>query len=266
MKFAIYPIDLGRLHGVDKSRLTYLANAGTTVSIPLIMWVLKNGDDAVVFDSGPDPPDVVRNMFGRDLDQKPGGDLLSALARINVTPERVRTLVLSHLHWDHCGNLERFPNARILVQRSELAYANCPAPCFCHTYAAPIGGHQPTWHRSGSRIVAVDGSFQLTPGIDVIALPGHTPGMQGLAVATADGTYVLASDTFNLYENYDAAVPPTIHADVDDWYRSYELIRRIADRVLPSHDLSVLEQPRYGDRGDEHGTGLEGGGLMLERR
>ena len=246
MKFDIIPVSVGRLHDVEKSRMTYLTNTGEKISIPLIMWVLKNDNDVIVFDSGADPTPVVRKNLGAEVDQPLGQDFRSLLTNVGVDPHRVRKVVISHLHWDHCGNLEHFPNAEILVQRTELAYAACPATCFCRTYASPQLGHQQTWQRVAQQIVPVDGSFKLVDGVDIMHLPGHTPGLQGLAISTAEGIYVLGSDTFNLVENYEKAVPPGIHVNIDDWYRSYNQVRRVADRVLPSHDLSVFDRERYG--------------------
>ncbi|SLN65445.1 N-acyl homoserine lactonase family protein [Oceanibacterium hippocampi] len=245
-RYTIHPLCVGAIHNFEKSTLTYLGNVGTKVSIPLIIWAIVGENRVILMDSGPDDPAWVRANLDRVVEREPGMDPVSALARIGIAADQIDTVVISHLHWDHSGSLELYPNAEILVQREELAYANCPAPCFCRTYAAPIGGHSPSWHRVARRIRPVTGDFTLAPGIDVLHLPGHSPGMQGLSVATANGRIVLGSDTFNLFENFEQGVPPTIHTDIDAWFRSLERVRAITDTVLPAHDMKVLERASYG--------------------
>lgn len=246
MTYRIYPINLGFMHGFEKSTLTYLRDVGEKISVPLLMWAVVGEAGTILVDSGPDDPRIVKEMIDKDVDRPDGADAVQALRRLGVDHTDVRTIVLSHLHWDHSGNLTLFPNAEILVQREELAYANCPAPCFYRTYAAPVGGFTPTWHKAAHRIRPVSGDYTVAPGIDALHLPGHTPGMQGVAVTTRQGRYVLASDTFNLLENYQQGIPPGIHVNLDDWYRSYARVREVADRVLPAHDIAVLETEVFG--------------------
>jgi glyoxylase-like metal-dependent hydrolase (beta-lactamase superfamily II) len=50
----------------------------------------------------------------------PDNAVVAQLGRIGVKPEAVRTLVMSHLHNDHAGGLEFFPNARDIVHADEL--------------------------------------------------------------------------------------------------------------------------------------------------
>jgi N-acyl homoserine lactone hydrolase len=37
-------------------------------------------------------------------------------------------VIFTHLHWDHCSNVNLFPNARFTVQDKELRYAVSPIP------------------------------------------------------------------------------------------------------------------------------------------
>ncbi len=57
-------------------------------------------------------------------DQEPA----NALRDAGVDPRDVEFVVLTHLHWDHAGNCDLFPDARVLVQQDELRYAGSPGP------------------------------------------------------------------------------------------------------------------------------------------
>src|SRR5262249_42586222 len=64
-------------------------------------------------------------------------------------------------------------------------------------------GYGPRWMPVFDRMQVVDGDVELLPGLDLVCLPGHTPGMQGVSVATAGGAYLIAGDAVPLYENWE---------------------------------------------------------------
>ncbi|MDP6175158.1 MAG: MBL fold metallo-hydrolase, partial [Rhodospirillales bacterium] len=43
----------------------------------------------------------------------------TVLAKVGIDPDEVETVILTHLHFDHIGNLDAFPNANFVVQRTE---------------------------------------------------------------------------------------------------------------------------------------------------
>ena len=75
-------------------------------------WVVRNGDSTIVVDTGFHPESGARR--GRTCLCPP----VEALARIGVDPGSVATVVLTHLHYDHTGNVGAFPQAELVVQRS----------------------------------------------------------------------------------------------------------------------------------------------------
>ena len=51
---------------------------------------------------------------------RPDQEVGPQLEHIGVAPQRVRWVVLTHMHTDHAGGLSAFPHAEILVSREEL--------------------------------------------------------------------------------------------------------------------------------------------------
>ena len=74
------------------------------------------GGRTIVFDSGVRPALAAeRKLAGYVLPDQ-------ALARIGIDAKKVEHLVISHIHFDHGGGIELFPNAKIYVQRKEYDF------------------------------------------------------------------------------------------------------------------------------------------------
>ena len=52
------------------------------------------------------------------------------LKRLGIEPDKVEDVIISHMHYDHCGNYDMFPRARYHVQDKEMEY--CTGRCMCH--------------------------------------------------------------------------------------------------------------------------------------
>lgn len=245
MDLKIRPLCVGKSNTVDKSILTYFRDQGTEMIAPFIIWVIEGGEKVIVVDSGPTDPEIVAKEPGRDIKRESDEEPLQVLKNVDVNPSEVEIVVSTHLHWDHCGNFPLFPNADIYVQRRELEFAVAPLEIFGEIYEASVFNNNPKWLSSISRFRIVEGDVDLIPGVRLLFLPGHTPGLQGVLVSTRKGNYCIPSDAVNLYENWENQIPPGIHIDIEDCYRSFRKIREMSDYVLPNHDMKVLEKSEY---------------------
>jgi N-acyl homoserine lactone hydrolase len=240
--YTITPLHLGTLT-VDQSGLTLRKGTGTRLAVPCLGYVLQGGGKPILVDSGPcqDPGWGTRyhNEFTRTVEQS----LVAALARIDIAADAVETVIISHLHWDHCYGNVHLPNARFIVQRTEVAYAMAPLPCDAPIYETHL--HPVHFLRTFDRFELIDGEREVAPGVRCIPLPGHTPGLQGVLVETTLGPYLLASDHCPLFANFDQRIPTGLIHDLEAWYRSTNRIADLGARVLPGHDMKVLEKLQY---------------------
>ena len=217
--------------------------------IDFFIWVLRNGDRTILIDTGFDQPEAARR--GRAVDRDPG----EALAAMDIDAATITDVVVTHLHFDHAGGLDRYPAARFHLQESEMAYAT--GPCMCHgALQMPFTvDHvvEMVRHVYSGRVVFYDGDAEVAPGVTVHKTGGHSRGLQAVRVETANGPVCVASDAAHTYENFLTGKLFPIVADVEDMLKGVETIRKLAgvdERVIPGHDPLIAKYyPTHGQSG-----------------
>lgn len=245
----IHPLDLGTLVDFDKSIFTLRHNQGVKLDVPCLAYLIQGGRKAILVDTGPCNADFAVR-YHRTLRKEPAQEVPNALGKLGVPPDQIDLVILTHLHWDHCFNLEHFPNASFVVQKKELEYAAAPLPADRGPYEAFIPGIRPPWMEVFGRITPVEGDVEIVEGVRLLHLPGHTPGFQGVSVETGEGPWVIAGDTIPLFENWgkDATSPKTpggIYQDLFSYYDTLERLKTFGDKILPGHDPRVLDHSEY---------------------
>ena len=206
------------------------------IGMDYFFWVVRNGDSTIVVDTGFHPDSGARR--GRTCLCPPD----EALRRIGA--ETVPTVVLTHLHYDHTGNLEWFPDAELIVQRRELEFWSGPEAR--HEQFASLIEPEEIERISDRRLRLLDGDAEIAPGIQAICVGGHSPGQTVLVVETAGGSAVIASDAVHYYEELELERPFEIMVDLRAMYAGYatvgELARRRGAALLVGHDPEVMSR------------------------
>ena len=122
-RWTITPLLVGVFTSFETSFFLQLTDPGKKIKAPCIAWLVRNDAGAVVvMDTGPHPGDAPTAYLHNALEVNPDHRIDRALGKAGVDPREVETVVLSHLHFDHCYHLEHLPKARILrVSGSGLA-------------------------------------------------------------------------------------------------------------------------------------------------
>jgi glyoxylase-like metal-dependent hydrolase (beta-lactamase superfamily II) len=139
---------------------------------------------------------------------------VAALAALGVKPADVRYVAISHVHPDHAGNVDAFPDATVIIQRAEWDYGMAlPQKPFSPARKAQL--------IEGDKDLFADGSVVL------VSTPGHTPGHQSLLVRLPKtGTVLLTGDAVHFQDNWDNRRVPSLNTDRDQTIAS---MQRIAD-------------------------------------
>lgn len=240
---------------MDKSVLVS-GETGVEIEAPSLVFLVE-GEQTVLVDTAFGPLDVMDELHpGFDCRRGDDQTLEAVLANEGYAPDDVDAVVLSHLDWDHCYNLELFDTATtdIYVGRRELEYAVAPYPTHAYRYDAKSLGREPPWLTVD--LTPLEGEQEVAPGVTVFPTPGHTVGHCSVAVETGaettggDGptgeTTVVAVDAIATFENLEgtrnAPFRRGLAMDELAWWESAREVRERADVVLPGHEWGLVDE------------------------
>ncbi len=204
------------------------------------VWLLKSPKRVFLVDTGFNAQTALERQ--RELLRCP----VEALSELGLKAEDITDVIITHLHYDHAGNLDKLPNARFHIQDAEVEFAT--GRCMCH---APLRHAYSVddvvrlvRNVYEDRVVFHDGDSALAPGVRLLHIGGHTKGLQSVQVETARGTVILASDASHYFENMELSRPFPIVFNVADMLEGYGKLRTAAsspEHIVPGHDPRVLE-------------------------
>jgi len=179
-------------------------------------------------------------IYGIDKSQ----NLLGSLEKVGVTAAEITHVVLTHLHFDHCGGNTRrhddgrlyptFPNARYCVQRGELEVAMNPDPRSKASYLPE--NWQPL--QEADQLVLIEGNQTIVPGVETLVTGGHTRDHQVVIVRSNGQTACFLADL----------CPTTSHVRLP-YVMSYDLYpkqtmeakQKVLRQALEEHWLLIFE-------------------------
>jgi glyoxylase-like metal-dependent hydrolase (beta-lactamase superfamily II) len=221
------------LHSVDAGRF-FLDGGAMFGIIPKPLWarrietdtrnriplrarclLLEGSDRLILVDNGIGDKydDKFRDIYGID----PTLDILAGLEKVGFGPDDVTDVILTHLHFDHCGGSTHRVNGELAptfarathhVQRRHWDWAWEPnmreAGSFFRENFEPI--------KSAGLLNLIDGETQVLPGIDVFPVNGHTEAQQLVRIHGSDRTLVFVADL----------IPTHVHVPLV-WGMGYDL-------------------------------------------
>jgi glyoxylase-like metal-dependent hydrolase (beta-lactamase superfamily II) len=227
---------------VPRSQFLYRDPSPDNLLMAFYFWLVLSDDGPIVVDCSFGPDEARQRGVERYRDRR------ELLAACGVKPEDLKTVFMTHLHYDHWAGHGLFPNATFFVQQKEIAFWQGPGRKFPLFSASAnldaIDAVEPM--TNAGRIRVVNGDWKLAAGMHAYLMPGHTPGLQILCVDTAKGTVLCANDTFHFYENLAPRKPVQVTVDMLQAVHSMEAVEKLGAKnpelVLPGHDPLVMDR------------------------
>lgn len=222
------------------SMVTWFQDMDKTTEINYYIFAIRGGGETIVVDCGVAPKLAQeRNLNGYV-------NPAEVLKRIDIDAQRAKHVVATHIHFDHISGVELFPRATIYLQEKEfLFWMKNPiakrAPFMQVT--DPVGNRYLAKLEGTKRLRLIRGDKKILPGIELLLAPGHTIGLQVVAVNTAKGTAIVGSDLAHMFSSYRTDIPSAIITDMIAWMKSFDKIRAKAssiDLIFPGHDPALL--------------------------
>ena len=235
------------------------------IRLPLPWFFLTHPKGNVVIDGGPALEAAIDDKAhwgaiaqNADLFMSTDQAVVPALQKMGVDLASVRWIVQTHLHVDHTGGvaaIESFPNAEVLITRTEYEWAHQPASVSGLAYCkADFVKPTVEW----SMLEETDDGYDLFGDgtLRCWRSPGHTPGHQSIEITLPSGSTVfLLADAANSVAQFEGQSLPGVVVSSVDAARSIRKLRRLAWRseatVIPGHDPwlwpSIKKAPEYYD-------------------
>ena len=215
------------------------AHQDGAVPITYSCYLIQHGADYMLWNAG--------NSADTESFGAPKIGLLALLAQLNVKPEQVKYLAVSHWHLDHIGQAGSFPRSTLLIGMGdwELVTGVHPpdGPAFLASLVAPSRAMLAPWVAKSSRVEPVTGDKDVFGDGSVVMLNtmGHTPGHYALLVRLKGmGNVLLSGDLAHFRENYEGNGVPIHNSNRADTLASLERFKQIAKNlqaiVIIEHD------------------------------
>ena len=170
--------------------------------------------------------------------------MVDQLAQLDLKPEQIKYVGISHYHGDHVGQAGSFPKSTLLIGKGDwdvLTSAKPPEMAVTAPFAAWIKGEGKVEPVPLDKDVFGDGS------VIMLYTPGHTPGHHSLLVKLPQkGAVILVGDLAHFHENYEGNGVPTFNTDRAQTLASLDRVKKIAAAtkatVIIQHDARDLDK------------------------
>ena len=204
------------------------------------VWVIRGARESFLLDLGFTAETAARRA--REFLRCP----IDSLKLLDIDAADIRTVIVSHMHYDHVGNFHKLPNAEFHLQEAEMHYAvgrHMRYPFLNQPFNLDdvVGLVRLNY---AARVRFHTGVAEIAPGITVHPTGGHSVGLQFARVHTRRGWVVLASDATHFYANMDLGRPfPTVVSTADQLEAYDGLIAAAPSRehIVPGHDPLVMQ-------------------------
>jgi len=191
-------------------------DSANRINMAMRCLLLVEGNNVILIDNGLGDKYTEKFAGNYAVDHE-HSELNRSLSALGLNREDVTHMILTHLHFDHCGGSTlrngddfdlAFPNAKHIMQKSHWEWAlksNAREKAsFLNENIEPI--------KSKADISLLEDDGEILPGINSLTVNGHTVGQQVIEVSNGDSPLYFCADLF-----------PTQNHISPVWGMSYDL-------------------------------------------
>ncbi|MCL4417860.1 MAG: MBL fold metallo-hydrolase [Actinobacteria bacterium] len=134
----------------------------------------------------------------------PDEEPMYALKNAGIKNTDVTKIIMTHLHVDHSGYFNNFPNAKIYIHKKELSWiTELPAGAIGYSSLT-----FPKINKVTSQIIPINTEWmEIESGIETMYVGGHSPGSIAVLVSSEKGKICICSDNCFSYKNIEEGLP-----------------------------------------------------------
>lgn len=208
---------------------------------------IETDNRRILVDAGLGNKHASRLKFFQPFDQK---DIVEEIRKIGYAPEEVTDIVLTHLHFDHCGGctvlnennqaVPTFPNAKYHVSLAQ--WKNFRNPSLFERGSFFPENIEPVY--DAGQLQFVMGDMQLDTHVSLELYDGHTPGQIVVLFDTPQGNYAYPGDvvptSLNLSLSWLSAYDNSVAIAMEEKNRFMEKAKKEARTLIFYHDAYTV--------------------------
>jgi N-acyl homoserine lactone hydrolase len=260
-RFSITSLEYGKCPVFPKSSALYLYGGQETMETLWAYYLVQGEDHNILVDCGFGGGEY-QQKIGREGGVSQWTSPESVLREIGLSPLDIDAILVTHIHYDHFGAVDAFPNATVYVQAREvsewLRWMAMPKRLQMFTpFVDPLSMVSIAQLAAERRLRLLEGDVEdVLPGIDVrAAYDTHTYGSMWVIVKEvgAGQSWVIAGDNVLSYENLegvggDGVLRPVGYAlgsQSNLLLAMDEMLKTVDDdvkRIVPGHEIRLTEE------------------------
>ncbi|MES2584552.1 MAG: N-acyl homoserine lactonase family protein [Pseudomonadota bacterium] len=198
-------------------------------------YLVKHGSDYLLWETG-------HSMAAGA--PAPKVSIVDQLAQLNLKPEQIKYVGISHYHGDHTGQLPSFTGSTVLIGKGDWDGITAAKPNAGANVAAFTH-----WISGGGKLEALVGDKDVFGDgrVVIINTPGHTPGHHSLLVRLKEkGNVLLTGDLSHFHENYESNGVPVFNYHRAETLASLDRFKKAAANlkatVIIQHDARDINK------------------------
>jgi glyoxylase-like metal-dependent hydrolase (beta-lactamase superfamily II) len=203
-------------------------------------WVLKGDDKIILVDAG---FTADANIDTNKITFTQPDKLLSS---IDIKPEDVTDIIITHPHWDHIGGISLYPKAMVWMQEEDYSdliakKKNPEANGFNKKDIEKVLDR-----KAKGRLTLIRKAVTIFSGINVGTGSKHTAGAQYVMANNGKQNVIIASDNCKYYRNVTKMLPSPATSDKKAYVNTMRTMKAMVlgntDLVIPGHDPLVFSK------------------------